>query len=124
MPADYKRIQDRIKAFDFNGLFTQELMWNHLQTRNIQITVDGVEYTLSPVAERGMAVYVCIPPSDSSFPKYPIRRKIDVQVSKTAREHIIIFHDAAKTVQIWQWVKREAGKASESREQIFYRGQA
>jgi hypothetical protein len=124
MAADYKRIQQRIQAFDFNGLFTQELMWNHLQTRQLDIPVDGVTYALSPIAERGMAVYICIPPSDAEFPKYPARRKIDVQVSKTAREHIIIFHDQAKTVQIWQWVKKEAGKASACREQIYYAGQS
>jgi hypothetical protein len=124
MSADYKPIQQRIQAFDFKGLFTQELMWNHLQTRELQIPADGVTYILSPVAERGMAVYICVPPSDAAFPKYSTRRKIDVQVSKTAREHIIIFHDAAKTVQIWQWVKKEAGKASACREQIYYAGQS
>ena len=59
-----------------------------------------------------------------NFPKYAIRRKIDTQVSKTAREHIIIFHDHAKTVQVWQWVKREAGKPSACREQLFYTGQS
>lgn len=124
MPPDYKRIQQRIQAFDFKGLFTQELMWNHLQTRELQVPTDGVTYTLLPVAERGMAVYICVPPSDAAFPKYPTRRKIDVQVSKTAREHIIIFHDAAKTVQIWQWVKKEAGRPSACREQIYYAGQS
>ncbi len=71
-----------------------------------------------------MAVYECVPPTDAHFPKYATRRKIDTQVSKTAREHIIIFHDRAKTVQIWQWVKREAGKPSACREQLFYTGQS
>ena len=35
MPADYQRIQKRLKAFDFTGLFTQELMWNHFPTRGL-----------------------------------------------------------------------------------------
>lgn len=124
MPADYKAIQKRIQDFDFKALFTQELMWNYLQAPELHVPVDGITYILSPVAERGMAVYVCVPPSDTAFPKYPIRRKIDVQVSKTFREHIIIFHDAAKTVQIWQWVKKEAGRPSACREKIYYRGQS
>lgn len=99
-------------------------MWNHFRTRPLQVSVDKIAYTLQPVAQRGMAVFECVPPSDDSFPKYSIRRKIDTQISKTAREHIIIFHDHAKTVQVWQWVRREAGKPSACREQIFYSGQS
>jgi hypothetical protein len=124
MPADYKQVQQRLHAFDFTGLFTQELMWNHYSTRDLLVPIDGVTYTLKPVAQRGMAVFECVPPTDADFPKYATRRKIDAQVVKTAREHIIIFHDKAKTVQVWQWVKREAGKASECREQLFYKGQS
>jgi hypothetical protein len=124
MTASSANLQKRLKEFDFKGLFTQELMWNHFQTRDLEVKVDGLTYTLTPVAQRGMAVYECVPPTTSAFPKYATRRKIDTQVSKTAREHIIIFHDHAKTVQIWQWVKREAGKPSACREQLFYTGQS
>lgn len=123
MLASHENIQKRLQGFDFTGLFTQELMWNHHLTKDLIIPVDGVTYTLKPVAQRGMAVFECIPPTDAQFPKYPIRKKIDTQVSKTAREHIIIFCDNAKTVQVWQWVKREAGKPSACREQLFYKGQ-
>ncbi|HEY4977851.1 MAG TPA: hypothetical protein VII25_01680 [Candidatus Acidoferrum sp.] len=124
MGTEHQRIQQRLRAFDFTGLFTQELMWNHLPTRPLEIPVDGATYTLTPVAQRGMAVFLCVPPSDAQFPKYVVRRKIDTQVSKTAREHIIIFHDHAKSVQVWQWVKREAGKPSACREQLYYSGQS
>ncbi len=124
MTAPYANLQKRLKNFDFKGLFTQELMWNHFQARDLEIKVDDLTYTLTPVAQRGMAVYECVPPTDAAFPSYAIRRKIDTQVSKTAREHIIIFHDRAKSVQIWQWVKREAGKPSACREQLFYSGQS
>jgi hypothetical protein len=124
MAANYHRIQQRLQAFDLTGLFTQELMWNYYATRDLQITIEGVKYTLKPVAQRGMAVFECVPPTDAQFPKYATRRKIDAQVVKTAREHIIIFHDSAKAVQVWQWVKREAGKPSECREQLFYKGQS
>jgi hypothetical protein len=120
----YANIQTRLKDFDFKGLFTQELMWNHFQTKDLEVKVDGSTYALTPVAQRGMAVYEFVPPTDKDFPKYATRRKIDMQVSKTAREHIIIFHDQAKTVQIWQWVKRETGKPSACREQLFYTGQS
>src|SRR6266700_5978924 len=103
MVAQHQRIQQRLKAFDFAGLFTQELMWNHLPTRPLEIPVDGAIYTLTPVAQRGMAVFLCVPPSDAPFPKYVVRRKIDTQVSKTARAHNIIFHENANSVKVWQW---------------------
>jgi len=122
--SDHQKIQQRLKAFDFTGLFTQELMWNHFPGRPLEVPVDGITYTLKPIAQRGMAVFECVPPSDAQFPQYSVRRKIDTQVSKTAREHIIIFHDHAKSVQVWQWVKREAGKASACREQLFHTGQS
>lgn len=124
MPVDFGRIQERVKAFDFVGLFTQELMWNHFPSRPLLVPVDGVTYELAPIAQRGMAVFLCIPPKDAAFPKYATRRKIDSMVGKTAREHIIIFQDRAKSVQIWQWVRRESGKPSAAREQIFYAGQS
>jgi hypothetical protein len=124
MVAQHQRIQQRLKGFDFAGLFTQELMWNHFPIRPLEIPVDGTVYRLTPVAQRGMAVFECVPPTDAQFPKYADRRKIDTQVSKTAREHIIIFHDHAKSVQVWQWVKREAGKPSACREQLYYAGQS
>jgi hypothetical protein len=124
MPASYSNIQRRLKVFDFKGLFTQELMWNNYPTRELSIPMDGTTYTLTPVAEqRGMAVYICVPPSGVPFPNYATRRKIDTQVSKTVREHIIVFHDIERTAQIWQWVRRESGKPSACREQIFYSNQ-
>src|SRR5437762_2120179 len=47
---DRVRIQQRLRAFDFIGLFTQELMWNHFSTRSLELSVDGVTYVLKPVA--------------------------------------------------------------------------
>ncbi len=124
MPASYANIQRRLKAFDFKGLFTQELMWNNYAARDLSILVDGTTYVLTPVAEqRGMAVYEGAPPAGISLPNYETRRKIDTQVAKSAREHIVIFYDSERTTQIWQWVKREAGKPSACREQIFYSNQ-
>ena len=56
-------------------------------------------------------------------PSTPVRRKIEQQVAKLAFEHMLIFVDAGRDTQIWQWVKRESGKPAACREQTFHRGQ-
>src|ERR1039458_8242789 len=115
--ASFTKIQQRLKTFDLVGLFTQELLWNNFKDRDLDIEVDGTHYRLSPVAEQsGMAVYGCSPATAADFPDYPTRRKIDNRVAKIVREHIVIYQDPAKQFQIWQWVKREAGKPAGSEE--------
>ena len=52
-----------------------------------------------------------------------MRRKIETQVTKRAFEHLIIFVDATRTQQVWQWVKRQAGKPAACREHQFHTGQ-
>ena len=59
-----------------------------------------------------------------ALPDYNLRRKIERQVAKSAHEHFLIFTDAAKTSQIWQWVRREPGKPTAAREHRFDRGQS
>src|SRR5207237_452737 len=44
------------------------------------------------------------------------RRRIEQEVTKSVQEHVIVFTDAAQTAQVWQWVKREAGKPAAYRE--------
>src|SRR5437879_2550944 len=123
MPIDRKAVQDRLKKFDFSGLFTQELGWDW-HTTNLTISVDGQPLTLNAVAhKRGMVAYHCPAPTGVRIPEYPFRRKIEHQVMKSAHEHLIIFTDSEQTTQIWQWVKREHSKPAACREHHFYRQQ-
>ena len=82
------------------------------------------EYVLQPVAEKaGFAVFECGTDQDGAVPKYPVRRKIESQVAKLAFEHQIVFVDSYRRVQVWQWVKREAGRPAPCREQHLLAGQ-
>ena len=114
-----------LKESDFENLFTQVLGWdNHTQT--LPVTVDETEYTLTAIAEkRGMVVFECgaTGVSDESIPDYATRRKIQKQVAKSVHEHFIIYTDAEKTTQIWQWVKREQGKPDACREHRYNRNE-
>ena len=89
----------------------------------MRVLVDGHDYALEPVAEKaGFVVYTCGPATDGSVPPYPTRRKVERQIAKLAFEHMLIFVDAEQTIQVWQWVKREAGKPPACREQEYRKG--
>jgi hypothetical protein len=123
MPIDKKDIQDRLKKFDLSGLFTQELGWDW-RTQELSVTIEAKAFNLSALAhKRGMVAYICRCPANGCLPDYPTRCKIEQQVSKSVHEHLIIFTDSAQTTQIWQWVKREAGKPLARREHQYHRHQ-
>src|SRR5438552_6925496 len=121
MAIDEARARKLLRDFNFPALFVEELGWDkHKAT--LSISIDNRTFELSAVAEkRGMAAFVC--ECDGSLPDYNLRRKIERQVAKSAHEHFIVFTDAGKTRQIWQWVKREPGKPAAAREHHFDRSQ-
>ena len=124
MPIDKKAVQDRLKQFDLAGLFTQELGWE-VHAHALFVTLHGQTFALTALAhKRGMVAYHCPASAGQPLPDYPTRCKIEQDVSKSAMEHLIIFTDAGQSMQIWQWVKREAGKPLARREHTFHRSQS
>jgi hypothetical protein len=61
---------------------------------------------------------------DGHFPDYATRRKVERQVAKFVREHLIIYIDKAGAVQTWQWVKRESGRPEACREHTYHHEQS
>ncbi|MEN6510360.1 MAG: DNA methyltransferase [Chloroherpetonaceae bacterium] len=116
---DRQKIKNSIIEFDFKKIFN-ELGWdNHTQELDIQLN----EYTfrLRAVAiKKEFVAFVCLPDGNGREPDYQIRKKLETKVTPFAFEHIIIFYDQKKSVQIWQWVKRELGKPTATRETKFY----
>ncbi len=124
MPVSIEELRPHLQAFDFPRLFVEGLGWDHFQGEPLVLPADGHEYALKPVAEKAQfAVFECAPGPDGAIPEYPVRRKIETQVTKRAFEHLIIFVDGARTQQVWQWVKRLAGKPTSCREHKFHTGQ-
>ncbi len=122
MPLDIGRIRQSLQSFDFRRLFVQELGWDR-HSGSVTVAVDGETYSLQPIAEkRGFQVFECPPGAAGTVPDHPTRSKIERQVAKSAHEHIIIYTDAAKTVQKWQWVRRELGRPLARREYDFFKG--
>ena len=117
-------IRPYLYAFDLRGLLVEGLGWNHDLAAPVHIEADGNRYSLERVAEKsGFVVYVCSPGADGKIPESPVRRKIERQAAKLTFEHLIIFGNAARTEQCWQWVRRERGKPAVSREQWFRSGE-
>ena len=124
MPVSTEELRPHLQAFDFARLFVDGLGWNYYQAEPLVLPIDGHQYALRPVAEKAeFAVFECGPGPDDAIPEYPVRRKIETQVTKRAFEHLVIFVDAARTQQVWQWVKRQAGRPPVCREHHFHTGQ-
>lgn len=120
MNLDISRVRHLLKASDFKTLFIEELGWNHYNNR-VEVALDGISFMLSAVAEKhGMVVFTCSPLPSGHITDYSARRKIEKQAAKAVHEHIIIYTDSAGTAQIWQWVKREAGKPTACREHTYH----
>ncbi len=122
MRPDASRVRQCLQNFDFRTLFIQELGWDK-HTGHLPVVVDDRTYHLDAIAEkRGFQVFEC-PASDSGVPDYLTRGFIERKVAKFAHEHIIIYLDANKHLQKWQWVRRELGRPLARREYDFAKGQ-
>jgi hypothetical protein len=119
MTLSVSRIQHYLKSFKLEKMFIEELGWDR-HFGKLLIEVDGISYTLSAVAEkRGVQIFTCSQDANGKIPDYAARRKIEKQVTKSAYEHLIIFIDDAKTMQIWQWVSRQPGLRAAYREHTY-----
>ena len=124
MPLDRNAARERLQNSDFTGLFTQELGWEW-RTAKLPVTVAGQTFDLSAIAhKRGFVIWHCPAPAGGKLPDSALRRRIEREATKAAHEHLIIFTDDAKTLQVWQWVRREQGKPLRVRETLWSKGQS
>ena len=113
-----------LQESEFESLFVEELGWDY-HTQALTVTVEHTDYTLTAIAEkRGMVVFRCDATLNAPLPNYATRRAIQRQVANAVHEHVIIYTDADKTTQLWQWVRREPGKPDACREHRYHHEQA
>jgi hypothetical protein len=123
MPLNTAAVRTYLQAFDFPTLFREELGWDNPKAPTHRFEIDGHTYTLTPVAEkRGFQVFVCSPDAEGKVPASGVRAKIERQLTPLAYLHLLIFADAAKTAQTWQWARREAGQPLAIRQQTTAKG--
>lgn len=112
--------QAMLCAFDFRGLFVDELGWDRYESSS-QLEVAEREFRLEAIAEkRGMVAWLCKTTDGLPIPDNATRRKIDKHVGKITLEHLIIFADARQQEQIWSWARREPGRPASVSEHFWY----
>lgn len=126
-PEQRQGISAHLAAFDFSGLFTSSsLGWDWPAGRGrLRVPHGSAFLELDTVAEkRGVKILHCPPDSNGRIPLSEDRRKIEKAVTPIASEHLLIFTDAAKTRQIWQWPAKRPGKPSSLRELTWEKGKS
>ena len=114
MKIEVAAVRRCLKAFDFKTLFREHLGWDNYEAQ-LEVPVDHGAVSLKAIAhKRGFVAFLC-----PSIPDRRTRLKIDHQVTKSAREHFVIYSDEASGRQVWQWVRRETGKPLASRDHRF-----
>lgn len=124
MPLHITNTRQKLKEFDFRGLFIRELGWDNYKA-TLPVTVGEQTWILNAISEKcGFVAWHCAASNGQLMPDYLTRRKIESEVVKQSFEHIIIFTDHARSEQIWQWVLREPGKPAAYREHRFEQSQS
>jgi len=114
MRFDVAAVRNCLKSFDFQTLFREHLGWDNHQGR-LDVCVDGNTVGLTAVAQkRGFVAFIC-----PTIPDRATRLKIDHRVTKSVREHFVIYADKPAGQQVWHWVRREPGKPLASRDHRF-----
>ncbi|MFZ2658570.1 MAG: DNA methyltransferase [Victivallales bacterium] len=119
MKTNSEAVRKCLKSFDFNTLFLEHLGWDKHQAQ-LEIPMNGSTVNLTAIAQkRGFVAYIC-----KSILDRPTRLKIDHQVTKSVREHFVIYADKPSGQQVWHWVRREPGKPLASRDHRFHVSQS
>jgi len=119
MSLNAPRVRHYLKEFKFEKLFLEELGWDQ-PSGNSEVKVDDRAFFLRGLAQkRGVQIFLCESDEGGPLPDYATRRKIEKQVTRIAYEHLLIFVDQARGLQIWQWVSRQPGQPVACREHRY-----
>ncbi len=122
MAIDPTRFHQLLSAFKLSQLFN-ELGWDHAGLGSQPIDAEGYLFTLTPIAQkRGVAILQCSPDNQGRIPPRPLLLKIEKEAAKLVHEHLLIFADAAQTMQTWLWVLRVPGQPVVTRTHTWHQG--
>jgi|CXWL01.1.fsa_nt_gi SAM-dependent methyltransferase len=120
---DVNRTRTLLQAFDFQRLFIEELGWSRpAAAAPWRITTETVTATATEIANLGGAGVFEVTTADGQIPDVRERTAIQKEVEQRRRENLLVFVDAPRRQSLWQWSKREGGKAHR-RDHYFNRDQ-
>ena len=123
-PLDRDRVRRQLETLELRSLFIDDLGWDH-GGREITAVAAGRTFLLEPLAQkRGFVAYRCLADSHDAFPDHPTRQKIERFVTRTVREHLIVYVASDRHMHYWQWVNRQAGRPDRTRTHIYNGGQS
>jgi hypothetical protein len=94
-----------VKEFAFKDIFNY-FGWDNDRIILPPLEVDGVIYHFKSIAQKsGFRIVECYPET-GLIPQRSIRNRIESAFSRVSHDHIIIFTDALKKKQTWQFVYR------------------
>ena len=115
------QIRDHIRRFDLPRLFVEDLGWDRAPLPPVSVLVDGSQHDLRAIAQkRGFVAYACVVPGPA-LPSRAQRWRIEREVAKNSLEHLIVYLDAGRTTQVWEWVRRD-GQRRRIRSHVFRAG--
>lgn len=113
-------LKRRLERREFTDLFVEELGWDRLRgAAEERLQIDGDTVRLRGLAQkRDVPLYL-----HYGLPDRERRRRVERELSRRQLEHLLVFLDEATGAQVWQWVKREAGRPDRVREHAWRPGQ-
>jgi len=122
MPIDLARCRKLLDSLELEALFVECLGWDRHKQSLTVVTKTG-EFQLRGFAQkRGFQAFVYQPGDGGQIPDQQTRAAIDREVTKVAREHVVIFTDG-NAEQAWLRVHRTKGQPTRYRLYEWRRGQ-
>ena len=122
--SNAERVRQHLADFDLEPLFIEELGWDRYAGR-LDVAVDG-EHVHAAGRRREARAWSpsSLAASTASCPTTRPGARSSVRSRESVHEHLIVYTDDARTTQVWQWVRREPGRADRLPRAHLPRGQS
>src|SRR5437868_967135 len=104
----FDRMGDRLRDFQFQRLFIEELGWSQpAHRKTTAMLIEEGEFSVRHIAQLGGVVVVEVSGPDGRIPEARLRAAVHKELAKQFHENLLIFVDAARSQSLWYWVKRQ-----------------